>query len=158
MSNILSAIQDDIDEYEALCRRFKEPIQTKYDSYGNNLPDCYGAHALALKTRLREESTPKATKEAKVTEEAASAPTAEGAEEKTSEAYAKFKFKLTEEHAAKLKGAFPDMDSTTFIQVALTILNWIHDEEANGRVILSATPEGNDVTRLVPLVEIAKQK
>ncbi len=154
MGNILSAIQDDIKEYEYLCRKYKEEVQTKFDAYGNRGPDCYGSHAQELKNRLQEESQPKAE---------ASAPDVTPVAEESLEdgapiAYSKFTVSMEEECANKLKAIFPDMPSITFIQTALTILAWIHEEEAKGKVILSSTPEGTDVIRLVPLIEIAKQK
>jgi hypothetical protein len=53
MSNIISAIQDDMDEYEDLCREYGEtPIRTP-DRWGNMLVDCYGKHAQDLKRRAR---------------------------------------------------------------------------------------------------------
>ena len=48
MTNIFSAIRDDIKEYEELCNKYDEPVQYNYDS-----PDCYGEHAKELKNRSR---------------------------------------------------------------------------------------------------------
>ncbi len=50
MGSIISAISDDIDEYEALCRKYGEKIQYSYGS-----ADCYGEHADSLKYRSRVE-------------------------------------------------------------------------------------------------------
>jgi hypothetical protein len=143
MGNILSVIQDDINEYEYLCRKYKEEVQTKFDAYGNRTPDCYGDHALALNKRFREETTDT---------------TAMTATPITEEQLQTFTVKMNQEGADKLKSIFPNMASYTFLEVALTVLNWIHEEEAKGRVILSSTPEGTDVTRLVPLIVLAKQE
>jgi hypothetical protein len=53
MSNIISAIHDDMNEYEELCREYREtPIKTP-DRWGNMLVDCYGTHARDLKKRAR---------------------------------------------------------------------------------------------------------
>lgn len=46
MGSIISAIYDDIHEYEALCDRYGEKIQ-----YSHGSADCYGAHASGLKKR-----------------------------------------------------------------------------------------------------------
>lgn len=46
MGSIMSAIRDDIAEYEALCKHYGEEVQYKHSS-----PDCYGKHADALKER-----------------------------------------------------------------------------------------------------------
>lgn len=63
MSDILSAIQDDINEYENLCRRYNEQVQTKLTAFGDRSPDCYGEHAQELKQRLIEETATKAQAE-----------------------------------------------------------------------------------------------
>lgn len=46
MSNSISAIYDDIELYEALCKKYREKVQ--YDFAG---PNCYGDHARKLKDR-----------------------------------------------------------------------------------------------------------
>lgn len=46
MGSIMSAIRDDIEEYEALCERYGERPQYSYGS-----ADCYGEHAKELKKR-----------------------------------------------------------------------------------------------------------
>jgi len=51
VGSIISAISDDIDEYEALCERYGETVQ--YKSSG---PDCYGPHCDELKWK-REQDT-----------------------------------------------------------------------------------------------------
>ncbi len=53
MNDSLSEINDDIREYEALCRKFDEPIH--YDKTGDEIsfPDCYGRHAKKLKLKLK---------------------------------------------------------------------------------------------------------
>ncbi len=53
MSDILSAIHDDMNEYEYLCRQYGEEIQKTPDRWGNMLVDCYGQHASDLKARAR---------------------------------------------------------------------------------------------------------
>ena len=63
MGSILSAIDDDMEEYRALCKHFGESVQSSKDAYGNWLPDCYGEHAKSLKKRRQEEF--KAKKEMK---------------------------------------------------------------------------------------------
>jgi hypothetical protein len=46
MSDILSAIQDDIDEYKGLCELYRETVE-----YSDGSPDCYGDHCKELLTR-----------------------------------------------------------------------------------------------------------
>jgi hypothetical protein len=46
----MSAIHDDIKEYEALCKKYGESVQYKAGS-----PDCYGAHAADLEKRFAAE-------------------------------------------------------------------------------------------------------
>lgn len=53
MGSIISAINDDIKEYEYLCKKFNEKPQSSPDAYGNMLLDCYGKHAMELKERNR---------------------------------------------------------------------------------------------------------
>lgn len=55
MGSIMSAIRDDIAEYEALCDKYVEAVQRRPDAYGNMLPDCYGDHAAGLKFRAHVE-------------------------------------------------------------------------------------------------------
>jgi len=55
MGSILSAIHDDIGDYEFLCEHYGEEVQTKPTANGTMLPNCYGAHAKILKKRLRDE-------------------------------------------------------------------------------------------------------
>lgn len=60
MGSIMSAISDDIDEYEALCEKYNEKIR-----YSVGGPDCYGEHARLLKERQRREwENERATREA----------------------------------------------------------------------------------------------
>lgn len=55
MGDILGAIQDDINEYEALCRKYGEKVLTNTNRWGVTSPDCYGKHADALQARKRKE-------------------------------------------------------------------------------------------------------
>ena len=55
MGSVMSAIRDDIDEYEDLCRKYGETPHYKPDAYGNLLLDCYGVHAYELKRRVTAE-------------------------------------------------------------------------------------------------------
>jgi hypothetical protein len=50
MSNSITAINDDIDRYVALCKRYNEKVQ-----YTHGSPDCYGEHAKQLRERRRAE-------------------------------------------------------------------------------------------------------
>lgn len=50
MGSITSAVSDDIDEYEALCRRYGEEVRYA-SAAGGSTPDCYGSHAEELKRR-----------------------------------------------------------------------------------------------------------
>lgn len=50
MSDIISAIYDDINEYLHLCKKYDEkPV------YGTYEADCYGKHAEELKKRARKD-------------------------------------------------------------------------------------------------------
>jgi hypothetical protein len=53
MGSIISAIRDDIAEYEKLCADYAEPIHM--DERG--VPDCYGRHATELKERARKRAS-----------------------------------------------------------------------------------------------------
>lgn len=55
MGSIISAIHDDIEEYQALCRRYNEPVVSTFTAQGHLLPDPYGEHANALKKRRDDE-------------------------------------------------------------------------------------------------------
>jgi hypothetical protein len=55
MGSIMSAIRDDIEEYEALCAKYGEKVRTKPTAQGVQLPDCYGKHAAEMKFRARVE-------------------------------------------------------------------------------------------------------
>lgn len=48
LGNILSAICDDMNDYETLCRKYGEGVQTSLTAQGTQLPDCYGPHARKL--------------------------------------------------------------------------------------------------------------
>lgn len=50
MSNSITKIQDDIDRYLALCKRYGEEPRYKHGS-----EDCYGAHAEELMARRHAE-------------------------------------------------------------------------------------------------------
>lgn len=52
MTDIISAIADDIEEYIDLCKKFGEKVQYKRDAYDNLIEDCYGEHAEKLRQRL----------------------------------------------------------------------------------------------------------
>lgn len=54
MSDIISAIHDDMNEYEDLCRRFGEEVVRKWVGY-QHLPDCYSEHAKILVKRAHDE-------------------------------------------------------------------------------------------------------
>lgn len=49
MTDIMSAIASDIEEYEWLCERYDEEIQLEQNLYGKWVPDCYCDHATKLK-------------------------------------------------------------------------------------------------------------
>jgi len=53
MSDIISAIRDDINEYVELCEKYNVEPKTSRDNWGNMLIDCYGKHATKLKERAR---------------------------------------------------------------------------------------------------------
>lgn len=55
MSNIISAIQDDMDEYEELCNRYNEEPLYTLNKYGYQMLDCYSVHARDLISRSRKE-------------------------------------------------------------------------------------------------------
>lgn len=55
MSDILSAIYDDIQEYEFLCRKYNEEIRYSENQFGIRSPDCYGLHATELEKRRIED-------------------------------------------------------------------------------------------------------
>lgn len=50
MGSIVSAVADDEDEYEALCKKYGEQVR-----YSLGHPNCYGEHARQLKERQRNE-------------------------------------------------------------------------------------------------------
>lgn len=54
MSDLMSAIRDDIKEYRCLCKLFDEEIKYTKDHYGILIEDCYGKHAEKLRNRKRE--------------------------------------------------------------------------------------------------------
>lgn len=51
MSDIISKIHDDMEEYERLCQ--DNGVEPKYtrDAYGNLILDCYGSHAKQLESK-----------------------------------------------------------------------------------------------------------
>ena len=55
MSSSMTAIAFDIAEYKRLCDIYREQIQYVIDYYGNQVPDCYGAHANGLIERHKKE-------------------------------------------------------------------------------------------------------
>lgn len=163
MGNILGAIDDDIKEYVRLCHRYQEKVENELDHYGNETPACYGKHARKLKERFQGEQAAalaawqprtKPTDEVSAPEAKDTAATSETIAGEPD--YSQFTVRLEKKMADSLKACFPGKPSITFIQVALTILNWVLQEEKNGRVILSATSEGTDVTRLVSLEALGR--
>ncbi|MDE2001644.1 MAG: hypothetical protein KGI60_03735 [Patescibacteria group bacterium] len=50
MSDLMKAIDDDMNAYVELCRRYNEEVRDKDSS-----PDCYGKHAKALKARAEKD-------------------------------------------------------------------------------------------------------
>jgi adenylate cyclase class IV len=59
MTDIISAINDDMDEYVSLCEKYGHKVRR--DENGN--PDCYGVHAGKLERREKEEEDKKKGKE-----------------------------------------------------------------------------------------------
>lgn len=55
MCDILKIINDDIEEYENLCKKYKEPIETVTDINGTRGPNPYGEHACKLKEKQSKE-------------------------------------------------------------------------------------------------------
>lgn len=55
MGNILSAIRDDIEEYEDRCKRMGEEVVTTVTAQGVRLSDPYCKHARDLEDRERRE-------------------------------------------------------------------------------------------------------
>lgn len=55
MTDIMGKIQDDINEYEALCRKYGEEVVYTQTRWGDKCADCYGKHAQALLERRRKE-------------------------------------------------------------------------------------------------------
>lgn len=53
MSDLISAIQDDIEEYEWLCNYFNEKPKTSRNRNGVKIIDPYGNHADKLKERWK---------------------------------------------------------------------------------------------------------
>lgn len=44
-----------MEDYENLCKKYKEDPQYSRDAYGNSLLDCYGNHAKILQKRQIDE-------------------------------------------------------------------------------------------------------
>ena len=55
---------------------------------------------------------------------------------------------LDDEFIATLRQKLRQGSATDVVREALTILNWAAQEREQGRVILSATPDGQNVVRL----------
>ena len=55
MGNIFGAINDDLDEYCQLCKKYNETPHYKPDARGNLIVDCYSEHARRLKDRQHQE-------------------------------------------------------------------------------------------------------
>lgn len=55
---------------------------------------------------------------------------------------------ISDEVMDKLKRSFALLTNKEVTEKAFTILNWVADEKASGRVVLSAAPSGDDVKRL----------
>lgn len=113
MGNLLSAINDDINEYEQLCRKYGEEVQTEYDVYGIRTPACYGTHASELKQRFREEtaSTLVETQFPVKSPEAQKNQTSDAASVETT--YANIKVQLEKSVADTLNACFPDLPPMT---------------------------------------------
>ncbi|GEM_PF-2682619 len=59
MSDMMKAIDDDIDDYKRLCDKYGEKVRYGSVRWGRGhtqLPDCYGKHAESLKERERKEN------------------------------------------------------------------------------------------------------
>lgn len=56
MSNSLSRISDDIDEYLWLCSFYGEPAKFTQTAQGTQLPDCYGKHQRKLWERYQKDT------------------------------------------------------------------------------------------------------
>ena len=54
MSDLMSAICDDIREYRRLCELYDEDVQYQDDYYGIPVENCYGEHATKLKEKHNE--------------------------------------------------------------------------------------------------------
>lgn len=52
MTDIMSKIADDLEEYQSLCKKYGEKVQTTQDRWGKSSPDCYGKHAQKLYDRM----------------------------------------------------------------------------------------------------------
>jgi len=61
MSDIISAIHDDMDDYEFLCEKYGERVRMK-----DFEPDCYGAHAKKLEKREQKETLKKQGKKVEI--------------------------------------------------------------------------------------------
>lgn len=54
MSDLMSRIMDDIEDYRYLCKKFNCEVQYTRDYYGHLTEDCYGEHAKELEAKNRE--------------------------------------------------------------------------------------------------------
>ncbi len=55
MTDIISAIADDIYEYKRRCEKYGEDVQYRKDAWHNDTPDCYGEHSEELRMREQKE-------------------------------------------------------------------------------------------------------
>lgn len=61
---------------------------------------------------------------------------------------AEIRFSVDQDYLKELQGILREPKSTEVTRSALSLLKWAAEEVKNGRVILSATPEGADVKQL----------
>jgi len=55
MSDLMSAIHDDIQEYRRLCELYDEDVQYQEDYYNIPVENCYGKHATKLKEKHKKQ-------------------------------------------------------------------------------------------------------
>lgn len=61
---------------------------------------------------------------------------------------AEIRVQVPDEVIEKLKSTLNLRTNAAVVEEALTILNWAAQEKARGRMILSSSPSGKDVTQL----------
>ena len=55
MSDLFSKIQEDLDDYLQLCKKYSVEPEMFIDDWGSKRVQCYGEHASMLRKRDREE-------------------------------------------------------------------------------------------------------